>query len=205
MDIQLNFINRSNDANDTQVVIFQRNVASNFDEAVVAWRVIQHCGVGDNHPFVFAMEFQISCEDAWGNYTPKLDARNGQLFAVALTGSGDTLNVAGPASSPAEIQLRNDLSSGAVSACLYNAGKLLAIKTSLAPQQKAAFAFRPTLWIGVASEAFEGQVLDSGLVSEVNTELSLLGIASADIVMTGGGPGPTAGPFEFSLANVVMA
>jgi hypothetical protein len=35
--------------------------------------------------------------------------------------------------------------------------------------------------------------------------LSLLGIASADIVMTGGGPGSNAMPFAFSLQNVIYA
>jgi hypothetical protein len=39
----------------------------------------------------------------------------------------------------------------------------------------------------------------------VNTQISLLGISSADIVMTGGGPGPESPPFIFSLANVEMA
>ena len=39
------------------------------------------------------------------------------------------------------------------------------------------------------------------------TELAgaLLGIASADIVMTGGGPGRNPPPFSFTLENVVMA
>ena len=38
-----------------------------------------------------------------------------------------------------------------------------------------------------------------------DTELSLLGISSADIVMTGGGPGPNSTPFSFTLANVKMS
>ena len=51
----------------------------------------------------------------------------------------------------------------------------------------------------------EGQPLNAAIVSSVNTEISLLGIASADIVMTGGGAGPGAKPFVFTLQNVVMA
>jgi hypothetical protein len=47
--------------------------------------------------------------------------------------------------------------------------------------------------------------MNSAILSMVNAELSLLGIASADIVMTGGGPGPTSTPFQFNLANIVMA
>ena len=32
MGVQLNFINNSNDTNNSEVVIFQKNVATNFDE-----------------------------------------------------------------------------------------------------------------------------------------------------------------------------
>jgi len=47
--------------------------------------------------------------------------------------------------------------------------------------------------------------MNSAVVSSINTELSLIGIASADIVMTGGGAGPAATPFEFAFENVVYA
>ena len=46
--------------------------------------------------------------------------------------------------------------------------------------------------------------MNSAILSDINTELSLLGIQSADIVMTGGGAGPQATPFEFTLENVVL-
>lgn len=39
--VQLNFVNQSNDANNSQIVIFQKNVASDF-ELAVAWRVIKY-------------------------------------------------------------------------------------------------------------------------------------------------------------------
>ena len=75
----------------------------------------------------------------------------------------------------------------------------------MAPGQKAVFAFKPTIFIGVVSEVAEGDVMDSAVISDINTEISLLGIASADIVMTGGGTGPDAVPFAFNLENVQMA
>ena len=46
--IQLNLINNSNDTNNSQIVIFQKNVATSFNEIAVAWQVIQDCGQGDN-------------------------------------------------------------------------------------------------------------------------------------------------------------
>ena len=77
MGIQLNFINKSNDTNNSEVVIFQKNVATNFDELAVAWLVIKYCGPGDNHPFTFPMSMQVGASDSYGNYTPQLEAQNG--------------------------------------------------------------------------------------------------------------------------------
>lgn len=205
MDIKLNFINRSNDANNSEIVIFQKNVATNFDELAVAWTVIRYCAQGDNHPFTFPIGMSVAASDSWGNYTPQLTAQNGQLFAMTLTQSGDTLGYSGPGTSPTEVQVLNSLSQGAINAGIYKSGKLLAIKTGIAPQQKAVFEFKPTLWIGVASQVEEGDVMNSAILSSVNTEISLLGLAGADIVMTGGGSGPNAQPFMFNLENIVMA
>lgn len=205
MDIKLNFINQSNDANNSQIVVFQKNVATDFDELSVAWKVIQNCGQGDNHPFVYPMTMAVGASDSYGNYTPQLIAQNGQLFSMSLTSSGDRLVQSGASTSPTEVQVLNALKVGAINASIYKAGKVLATKTSIAPQQKAVFQFKPTLWIGVASEVEEGQVMNSAIISSINTELSLLGIASADIVMTGGGPGPASTPFQFSFDNVIMA
>ena len=204
MGVLLNFINNSNDTNNSEVVIFQKNVATNFDELSVAWQVIKYCGQGDNHPFEFPMGMQVGASDSYGNFTPQLPAQNGQLFQMALTTSGDRLVSAGSGTSSKEVQVLNNLPKGAVSASIYKAGKLLAVKTSIAPQQKAVFEFKPTIWIGVASQIVQGQVMNSAIISNINTELSLLGIASADIVMTGGGPGPNSTPFAFNLENIQM-
>lgn len=205
MDIKLNLINRSNDRNNSEIIIFQKNVANDFDEVAVAWQVIRYLGLGDNHPFVYPMASTIAASDSWGNYTPQLPAENGQQFAMVLSSSGNQLTLQGQGTSPSDIECLNNLPTGAISAGIYKSGKLLATKTGIAPGQKAVFSFRPTLFIGVASQVEEGQVMNSAIISNINTELSLLGIVSADIVMTGGGPGPNATPFEFMLENVVMA
>lgn len=205
MDIQLNFINRSNDSsNDLCIVIIQKNVVTDFDAA--AWKVIQYCGQGDNHPFTFPMEMYFSVTDSFGNYLPRLPAEPGQLFAYSYTPRGDEeLSRVGPATSPSEFQVRNGLTKGSINASIYRSGRLLATKTSM-PRQTARFEFSPTIWIGVASRVtHEGETLISDRLSEINTELSLLGIASADIVLTGGGPGSASTPFRFSLENVVLA
>ncbi|MBB2484565.1 hypothetical protein H5407_04930 [Mitsuaria sp. WAJ17] len=205
MAVNLNFINQSNDLNNSQIVIFQKNVATDFDELSVAWKVIKYCGQGDNHPFTFPMGLSVGSSDSYGNYTPQIKAQNGELYKMALTASGNQLVAGGPGTSPKEVQVLNGLPKGAITASCYKDGRLLATKTSIAPQQKAVFQFKPTIWIGVVSQVEQGEVMNSAIISSVNTEISLLGIASADIVMTGGGPGPNSQPFAFNLDNVVMA
>jgi hypothetical protein len=204
MDIHLNFINMSNDTNNSSVVIFGQNVATTFGDLPVAWKVIENCGQGDNHPFRYPMGWQISASDSWGNYTPRLGAYPGDGFEMNLTMSGDTLSLSRPSTRPTSIELRNALPQGAINGQIYKDGRLYAAKTGIAPGQKAEFEFKPTLWIGGVSQVTQGEVMNSAIVSRVNTELSLLGIAGADIVMSGGGPGPNAPAFQFTLQNIVM-
>jgi len=204
MDIHLNLINQSSDRNHSQIVIFQKNLATDFDEVAVAWKVIENLGMGDHHPFVYPLDLTVAAADSYGNSTPPVPAQNGQLFAVSSQPSGIALGPAGDATSGKEVQVLNNLRQGSISAAIYKDGRLLAVKSSVSPQQKAVFQFKPTLWIGVVAEMQEGQVMNSAILSTLNTELSLLGIRSADIVMTGGGPGPNSAPFTFTLNNIVM-
>jgi hypothetical protein len=203
-DIKLTFFNDSNDQNNSNVVIFQKNVATDFDEIAVAWKVIQNCGTGWQNSFVFPMAFQVGASDSWGNtISNPLNAENGQMFHVYRSSSGDSLAYCGQSASRKEVQLRNDLPQGSIDASIYKDGRLLALKTGISPQQKAVFQFNPTLWIGVVSDVEQGEVMNSAIISDVNTELGLLGVASANIIMTGGGVGPYAQPFTFTLDNVV--
>ncbi len=202
-DIKLNFINQSADTNNSSIVIFQQNVAEDFGEIAIAWRVIENCGRLDNHPFTYPLDFMVCASDSYGNYTPQLAATNGQAFDMSQDTSGDVLNLSStPATSPNEVEVRNNLETGAIDANCYRDGNLLASKTGLAPGQKAVFEFQPTIYIGVVSQVVEGDVMDSAIISQINTQINLFGITSADIVMTGGGPGQSSTPFNFSLQNV---
>ncbi|MCF6282671.1 MAG: hypothetical protein L3J28_10790 [Candidatus Polarisedimenticolaceae bacterium] len=205
MDIKLKFINQTNDANNSEYVFFQKNVSTDFDELSVAWKVIKNCGQGDYHPFTFPMTMAVSAKDCDGNYMPDIPAENGNMYCVTLEPSGHKLGPCGQGASVKEVQLRNDLQRGAITANIEKDGKLLATKTGIAPSQKAVFEFKPTLWVGAVSQVVEGEVMNSAIMSDVNKEISLLGIASASIVATGGGPGCGSTPIRFTLEDVVMA
>lgn len=201
--IKLNFINKSNDTNNSSVVIFQKNVATDFDEIAVAWKVIENCGRLDNHPFTYPLQFQVSASDSYGNYTPQLTAYDGQAFEMVKSTSGDILVLSStPAVSMSEVEIQNNLLTGAINGNCYRDGKLLATKTSIAPGQKAVFEFQPKIFIGVVSQVEEGEVMNSAIISQINTEINLAGIFSADIIMTGGGPGVGSTAFDFTLANI---
>jgi hypothetical protein len=205
MDVQLRFVNRSENGHGTEVLLFQKNVIPDMGELAIAWKVIRYCGRDCWHPFVYQTDFEVACSDDYGNYSPRLNAENGQRFAVTPTPSGRRLAEAGTSASIQEIQVVNGLSRGAINVNLFKNGRLMACKTSVAPEQKAVFQFKPTLWIGVVSQVVQGQALSSAVINSVNTEISLLGIASADIVMTGGGSGPDAHAYAFTLDKVVTA
>lgn len=196
-DIKLKLVNQSHDVSNSSIVIFQKNVAETFDEIAIAWRVIKNLGFQDYHPFTFPLDFTIGAGDAWGNFTPDFPTTVGQRWEMLRDQTGDVLRLSSaPASNPEEIELCNDLGQGAISARIYRDGKLLALKTNVSPGQKAVFKFLPNLFIGVVSQIQEGEVMDSAIISSINTEIDLLSVRSADIIMTGGAD------FQFNLENV---
>lgn len=105
-DIQLNFVNQSNDLNNSTVVIFQQSPISN----AAPWKVIKGPAVGEKHPIAYPSTHE------------------------------------------------------------------------------------PVIYLGVSDDQ-----ATAGIAS-INTEISLLGISSADIWMTGGGSEAT--PVAFSLHDV---
>ena len=202
MLVPLKFINRSQSTDTPEILIFQKNVATDINESVVAWKVIQYCGVGSYHPFFYSTELEVGIADDYGNFSRHLKASNGSVFNVTQAVSGRQISNVNTTPGGSHICIKNSLLRGAVTVNIYLNQQLLASKTCVAPGQKALFAFEPTLWIGVMSQLVQGTLVDSAIISDINTEISLLGVASASIVLTGGGPGPDALPYTFTLEDV---
>lgn len=203
MDIELTFINNSNDMNNSEIVIFQKNVATNFDETAVAWKVIKNCGRNWSHKFIYPMTNQIALADSYGNRSNLQDILPGQKWNAKQSNSGNTLTLdSQPASTQEELEIQNNLNSGSVDAQVFKDGKLLVSKRALAPGQKAVFEIEPKIFIGVVSQIEEGQSMNSAVLSEINHEINLFGITKANIIMTGGGTGIDSKPFQFSLDTI---
>ncbi|BAV05634.1 hypothetical protein SAMN05421788_108221 [Filimonas lacunae] len=204
-NIQLTFVNDSNDKNNSQIVIFQQNQSANTDAPSVAWKVIKNCGQGFSHPFVYPAASQIAATDSYGNISPRLAAASGSEFQFVLDDSGHAISSSNNASYTQDITLSNKLEEGAINASIYKDGRLLATTTNIEPGVKASFNFKPTIWVGVGSQIEEGSLINTSLASKVSTEISLEGIKSASIVMTGGGASSDAAPLKFELENIVYS
>jgi hypothetical protein len=200
-DIQLNFINESNDQNNSEVVIFQKNEIPNYEDIAIAWKVIKS-KPGEKHKFTYPTTTEVSASDAWGNEIPRIETQPGQSWDVVEDTSGKALKQGAFGTPDSEIEVRNQLPTGTVNANVYRGGKLLAAKTDIVPKEKAVFEFKPVLYINTVSQIDEGDVMSSAVMGDKNTKLDLTGITSADIVMRGGGTGPNASPFQFSLENI---
>ena len=204
MDTKLNFINRSSSDN-LNIVIYQRNPAEPLDLST-AWMVIPNSQPGWSHPFTFPSALEVGATDSYGNNTfSRMSAKSGELFHVGEGHTGMELSLAGPAMNKKNIEVRNNLSRGSVDINIYRDGKLLGSKTNVSPAQKASFCFNKTLWIGVVEDVQEGSVLNQAIQSQITRRIPLLGIHSADIVLTGGGSGTKTTPFKFRLQHVKRA
>lgn len=201
--LKLTLLNQSSDANNSTVLVFQQNTVASLGEYSVAWEVIQNLGRGWTHTFEYQYDLQVGAADSYGNISPLNTATPGQLFSVYSAPSGDQIKAAGSVPNKSnEIWVQNDLGTGALDACIYRSGKLLAAKTGVAPGQTAAFQFNPSIYIGVVSQwdVKPGQILNSAIMSACNVQISLAGLTgAATIVMSGGGPGRASTPFTFTL------
>jgi hypothetical protein len=204
--IHLNLINRSQDIDNSSIVIFQAATPSGLGDPaglqpVLAWQVIPSGPAGSSHPLVYDLTPTLVCTAPDGQTTPPVAVKDGETYAVELTRSGYELRPAGPPVAPGEVAVRNGLG-GDIKVEAFRSGKVTAVKPAVASLQTETFKFPTALHIGVADQVREGQPLNSAILNTVNTEVSLQNIASADIVMTGGGPGRSSAPFQFTLQNI---
>lgn len=193
--INLRYVNQTNIPN-INVVTFQKNVAASFDTNVTAWSVIN---LIDKKTIIYDPDLTIAYQDSHGNLTSRLSVEPGQQFLATI---GGILEFNGPATSNKEIELLNGISSDTITAIIYRTSKEVGRMGPISNGQKAVFQFKPTIWVGVDDTISQGDILNSSVISGFNTEISLLGIKSADIIITGSGTEPD--PFSFSLGNVTF-
>lgn len=201
---RLNFINRSKDANDSQILLFQKNEAKP-DAPVVSWRVIADCKPGHSTSFKFSRDLTIAASDSHGTFTEQQPAVNGQRFTLTKDEKGIQTLTADTTGHPRSISFVNDLDKDPANVNLFRNGRLVALAAGVGSGREVTFQLADSLWIGAVSQIEEGMVIHPAILDSIKQKLILTGIASADLVMSGGGPGSGAKPFEFALENVVYA
>lgn len=200
-DIEITFINQSSDHNNYDIVVFQKNLSATQQENAVAWTVLENCVPHQPNTFNIpkAIHVGIGEPQPVADTTTLHATQAGQAWNVLSSKAGDVLTMGSNTGLNNEVEVKNCLAKGAINAQIYKDGKLLATESGVKPEQKAGFKFKPTIWVGVVSQVKEGEVMNSAILSDIDTEIALLGITKANLIMTGGGAGDTAEPFKFTL------
>lgn len=196
--IRLNIINISGQ-NNLNVVLFQKNLVGGFDDPVVAWTVIDHLNNGRNRNIIFGDTLSIGYKkiDTLSSIIPVTPGQQiiaNEDYTVGVNGTAESVN---------EIEiLSNVFTLAAITGRLYRTERLLMQVGPLDNGSTGYFRAGHTLWIGILDGISQGDIMGSDVLSQFNTEISLLGISSADVVISGGSEGA---PFQFTLQNIVYA
>lgn len=202
MEIKLRYINRSQSITPVDVVVFQQNMLVEQRTRVVAWRVIQHCQPGWDHPFIYSTELEMCLGDEFGNYSRCIKVVMGSMYVVTSMGFGRQLQYEARSACATRVQVRNAMERGAVNVNLCNAGKIIAVKTALVPGQMVDFEIAmPELWLATCSGLKEGQIVDSTLLEGAAVRFPLARIDAADLVLQGGASPQNAQPLRFAIEN----
>jgi hypothetical protein len=202
VQVHLTFINASYDHHRPSVVIIQKNDAVPDASSVVAWKVIKNCGYLCYHPFTFSLQPQMILYDSVGNKTEVPRLEPGKLYRIEQERSGRLRAQITAANDRATIQVQNMCDSGSLRCHIYRDHRLVAIQKAIFPRQCAYFRFRPSILVAALARIDEGRVLRPATVAAFKMEFDLLGIARAELIMTGGGSGPYATPLRVHLQNI---
>ncbi len=76
--ISLTPVNQSSDANNSTVLVSQKNVVASLGERAVACQVIQNLGRGWSHKFEYDFDLQVGAQESYGNTSPLAVAQPGE-------------------------------------------------------------------------------------------------------------------------------
>jgi len=188
--VKITYVNDSANQDLPKVFLFLKNEIPTFDalREGVAWRVIEDVGRGSSCEFVYPIETSVSA--SWSDNTCRtalLESSIGKRYCVTEDDTGITILSSGDAGDTRSIDIVNDIHvSGGISADLYKDGKLMMRKNIVAYGQKATFVIHPKLYVGLASEIQEGELLNSAVLnSDRFQELDLEGLTELTFALTG--------------------
>ncbi len=186
-DINILFVNQSNDRDNSNVLVFMKPTESNFAAQSTAWQIIKDIGYNCWHKFTYTLNTSvIALWDGGKSGTFPIDTANGKTYALKQTKGGFSLEENGNGNTPNEFDVINKVSvPNGVSVIAFKDGNPILTKQTVAKGEKAEFVFHPKLYFGVSSEYQVGDVISSAVMSEDFKEVSLEGLKSATVTMRG--------------------
>ena len=200
VEATLTFVNESAAAEPPEVVLFTQPPASEA-RSPIAWRVIRPT---TSEPTLVGVPAALSAETTLpsGGTSDRLPAGEGELFALAELSGAETFVALGRSTNPSLVQVINALPDGAITASIYRSDRLAFSAPNLQPHDKASFPVSPVLSAAVMSDVNEGQILSDAMLRVPTSRFDLLGVSSADVVMTGSGTSED--PYVFDFSNVKL-
>ena len=186
-DIEITYINKSDDRDNPTILVFMKPTDSDFSAYSTAWQVIKNIGYDSWHKFTYTIDTSVIA--TWDNGksgTFPLETSIGKTYILKNTPGGFSLVENGDSSAENEFDIINKvITPEGISVVAFKDGSPIATKNQVARNQKAEFVLHPKLYFGVTSEYEVGDIIDSAVMSEEFTEISLEGLSNVMVEMRG--------------------
>lgn len=172
-----------------RILVGQKNVADSSSD--IFW--IDYLAYKNDRTFLmFSSQLYMTATDGYGNSLSPIAVSNGNKYHIESSVFGDELAVE-TTDGPAQFSFHND-QSYSTQVSVYRYGYATAIIT-VSAGDTFTFEYQNKFWFH-ATDVLTGSIS----WSDVNTEISVLGIHSADAVLT-----LTNGVYSWSLSNIVYS
>jgi hypothetical protein len=191
-EFPIKIIDSSDVSSPKRVLLYIRDNSAGFDETVLLWKEF-YFGPKNTHPKTF---------DFYGEYTASGYVGSNYIFDTTvvvgkkyrLNESNTGFELMGNSSPGTEIQIFNN-NVQSLNLIMKKSNSILSTATVASGATKG-FAFKKTIYIGATTD-----LVNPYEFSNINTEISFLGVAAAHVVMTEG----SEQPYQFSLSNIVYS
>jgi len=138
-----------------------------------------------SHPLLYSNFFEVGVSDADGNFSPRLSAASGGIFAVNKTAAHRNIAYLALAKNARRFEIKNNLLCGSLNAHVFLEKEIYATQKNIAPGQRALFEFDYGLSIAVADQNanIESGFIDGKILLSTEQKILLHGISSAKIMM----------------------
>lgn len=174
-----------------RILVGQKNVAASFGESDYFW-VDYLAYKNDQTYLMFSKGLYLSTSDEFGNSLGLVSVSNGNTYYIESDVFGDSIAVE-TTSAPSEFVFHNNKSDDKV-VSIYRDGMITGT-TTVNAGDSFSFSYNKSFWF-YATDVLTGSIS----WSDVNTQISFLGVYSADAVLT-----LSDGNYVWTLSNIVSS